>query len=311
MSEEPQVTIRKAGRDEVDFILGDVDLSLANSLRRTMLAEVPTLAIDLVEILVNTSVLADEFLSHRLGLVPLDSEDIDQLKYTRDCTCEDHCEKCSVTLELRAHCDSDETMNVYSSHLTIVSTNTGLNLGAPVVRDPERKGVLLCKLKKHQQLHVRCVAKKGIAKEHAKWSPCAAIGFEYDPWNKLKHTDYWFEESVEDEWPKSANCEWEEPPVPGERFDYNAKPNRFYVNLETTGPLKPNEVFSKGCIELQKKIANIVFELDKLDQQQLQAQANGATAYAGQTVYGGANGTTYGDVVGGGQTSYDFGTGRW
>ncbi|GMF01090.1 unnamed protein product [[Candida] boidinii] len=112
MSAEPQVTIRKAGRDEVDFILSDVDLSLANSIRRVMIAEVPTLAIDLVEITVNTSVLADEFISHRLGLIPLESEDIDQLKYTRECTCEDHCDKCSVVLELNAICDSEETMNV-------------------------------------------------------------------------------------------------------------------------------------------------------------------------------------------------------
>ncbi|KAM9886491.1 hypothetical protein OXX79_014153, partial [Metschnikowia pulcherrima] len=55
----PRVTIRQTERDRVDFILRGVDLSLANSLRRTMLAEVPTLAIDLVEIDANTSVLAD------------------------------------------------------------------------------------------------------------------------------------------------------------------------------------------------------------------------------------------------------------
>lgn len=304
MSKEPQVTIRKAGRDDVDFILGDVDLALANSLRRTMLGEVPTLAIDLVDIKTNSSVLADEFLAHRLGLVPLESEDIDQLKYTRDCTCEDHCEKCSVTLQLKARCDNEDTMNVYSSHLVIVSPQTGLNLGQPVVRDPQKKGVLLCKLKKHQALDITCIAKKGIAKEHAKWQPCAAIGFEYDPWNKLEHTDLWYEEDADTEWPKSANCEWEEPPVPGERFDYNAKPERFYMNVETTGVLKPNEVFAKGCQGLQKKIANIVFELDKLEQKTQEEQ--GAGEY---DEYGGA-----GAGASAGAEEYDDGeyeAGRW
>ena len=301
MSAEPQVTIRKAGRDEVDFILSDVDLSLANSIRRVMIAEVPTLAIDLVELTVNTSVLADEFISHRLGLVPLESEDIDQLKYTRECTCEDHCDKCSVVLELNAICDSEETMNVYSSALYVSSGDTGLNLGHPVVRDPQKKGILLCKLKKHQQLKLRCIAKKGISKEHAKWSPCAAIGFEYDPWNKLQHTDYWYDEDIDAEWPKSANCEWEEPPVAGEKFDFWAKPNKFYFNVETLGSLKPNEVFGKGIAELQKKIANIVFELDKFDQNK-----------GGNTAYGGIE---YGAT--GGATSYEQdddmndATGRW
>ncbi|GME68078.1 unnamed protein product [Ambrosiozyma monospora] len=213
-------------------------------------------------------------------------------------------------------------MNIYSTHLAITSPQTGLTLGNPVVRDAAKHGVLLCKLKKHQQLHLRCIAKKGIAKEHAKWSPCAAIGFEYDPYNKLKHTDYWYEEDVESEWPKSANCDWEEPPIPGEPFDYTAKPNKFYFNVETTGALKPNEVFSKGCTELQKKIANIVFELDKTDQPQNQvgAPSGGANGNApGQSIYGGitsygSGSSGYGSGFSGGQTTYaesSGSAGRW
>lgn len=34
---------------------------------------------------------------------------------------------------------------------------------------------------------------QGIAKYHAKWSPVSAVGYEYDPHNKLRHTTYWFE----------------------------------------------------------------------------------------------------------------------
>jgi len=51
------------------------------------------------------------------------------------------------------------------------------------------------------------VAAQGRALEHAKWSPCAAVGFEYDPYNKLKHTDLWFEVGTDprDEWPVSEN----------------------------------------------------------------------------------------------------------
>jgi len=47
-----------------------VSESLANAIRRSV-EEVPTLAIDEVEIFKNDSALYDEFLAHRMGLVPL------------------------------------------------------------------------------------------------------------------------------------------------------------------------------------------------------------------------------------------------
>jgi DNA-directed RNA polymerase, alpha subunit/40 kD subunit len=291
----PTVTIRESERDHVDFILKDVDMSMANSLRRVMLAEVPTLAIDLVEIDVNTSVLADEFLSHRLGLIPLSSEGIESLSYSRDCTCDNYCPKCSVKLELTAKCDTDSTMNVYSSDLA--KFHNGSRLGDPVIRDEQRRGPLICKLRKHQELRITCIAKKGIAKEHAKWSPCSAVGFEYDPWNKLKHTDYWYEIDADEEWPRSTNCEWEEVPDPEAPFDYRATPTNFYIDVETTGNMPPNEVVLKSIEILQLKLAGISVELNKHSVEASNANAGGFTTY-GRTDYGGdspnGDGTPYG-----------------
>jgi len=90
----------------------------------------------------------------------------------------------------------------------------------------------LAKLAKGQEIHLRCIATKvrSLARSppsfasqtreltvcmlvslhragHSKWSPCAAVGFEYDPYNKLKHTDLWFEVGTDprDEWPVSEN----------------------------------------------------------------------------------------------------------
>ncbi|KAI5965948.1 rpb3 [Candida pseudojiufengensis] len=280
----PSVTIRDTEKDRVDFVLRDVDLSVANSLRRTMLAEVPTLSIDLVEIDVNTSVLADEFLSHRLGLIPLISEGIENLSYSRDCTCETYCPKCSVVLKLTAKCDTDSTMNVYASDLA--KFNNASKLGDPVIRDPQGRGPIICKLRKHQELNLTCIAKKGIAKEHAKWSPCAAVGFEYDPWNKLKHTDYWYEVDANEEWPKSENCKWEDPPDPEAKFDYKAVPSTYYFNVETVGNLPPKDVVTQGIVALQHKLAAISMELRKENVEGNAANAGGFTTY-GRTDYGG------------------------
>jgi len=69
----PNIRIIDMKDDYIQFELTDTDISVANTLRRIMLAEVPILAIDLVEFENNTSVLVDEFIAHRLGLIPLRS----------------------------------------------------------------------------------------------------------------------------------------------------------------------------------------------------------------------------------------------
>ncbi len=83
---------------------------------------------------------------------------------------------------------------------------------------------------------------KGLAKEHAKWSPCSAVAFEYDPYNKLRHTTHWYEYDAKKEWPLSTNAQEEEPPRDDEPFDFAAKPSKFYLEIETDGSLGPQEV---------------------------------------------------------------------
>lgn len=124
----PKVKIRELRDDYAKFELRDTDASMANALRRVMIAEVPTIAIDLVEIEVNSSVLNDEFIAHRLGLIPLTSERAMSMRFSRDCDACDgdgQCEFCSVEFHLRAKCHSDQTLDVtskdlYSSDHTVV-----------------------------------------------------------------------------------------------------------------------------------------------------------------------------------------------
>ncbi|TFK44711.1 DNA-directed RNA polymerase [Crucibulum laeve] len=327
---EPTVRIRELKKDRVNFVLENVDLAFANSVRRVVIADIPTVAIDMVEIEVNTTVLPDEFIAHRLGMVPLMSSNCDEaIRYTRDCTCLAGCSYCSILLVLNVACHDDNTMDVTSSHLEVVPfpeetemmpdpgeelSRRGDYFGHPVGKnEPGVAPVLLCKIRKGQELKIRCTAKKGIAKEHAKWSPCSAVSFEYDPYNKLRHTTYWYETDERSEWPLGENAQEEEPPREDEPFDYNAKPGKFYFEVETDGSLGPQEVVMKGLAELQTKLANLILglksqpEIDMLPGD-THPHANGQGADGGTWTGGGGggnNGSGWGSGGSGG------GTGGW
>lgn len=182
----PRVKIRELKDDYMKFELRDTDASVANALRRVMISEVPTIAIDLVEIEVNSSVLNDEFIAHRLGLIPLTSERAMAMRFSRDCDACDgdgQCEYCSVEFHLRVKCITDQTLDVSSKDL-ISSDHTVTPVDVPggdASVESDGRGIIIVKLRRGQELRLRAIARKGIGKDHAKWSPAATVTFMYEP----------------------------------------------------------------------------------------------------------------------------------
>ena len=66
-----RVEVQTLTEEEAVFDLIGIDAALANAFRRILLAEVPTMAIEKVFILNNTSMIQDEVLAQRLGLIPI------------------------------------------------------------------------------------------------------------------------------------------------------------------------------------------------------------------------------------------------
>jgi DNA-directed RNA polymerase alpha subunit len=184
---------------ELNFSLTGTDVSVANAIRRTMIAEVPTMAIELVTVKENTSALHDEYIAHRLGLIPLVSTRADEFQFARDCGCEDHCPKCSVVFVLNEMFGNDgdssvegDTMIVNSKHLknmydskelceTVVPVHSSGDFEqASTGADGQVFGITITKLARGQKIHMEMIARKGIGKEHAKWSPMCTVSYQRD-----------------------------------------------------------------------------------------------------------------------------------
>lgn len=142
-------------------------VAFVNSIRRAILESVPTMAIEDVEIRKNSSVIYDEVVAHRLGLIPL-TTDLGSYNLPSKCKCNgEGCASCQVKLTLEAEGPGIVTASEMKS------------------KDPKVKPVFpetpIVKLLKGQKIEVEAIAMLGTGKAHSKWSPAHV-------WYKNKET---------------------------------------------------------------------------------------------------------------------------
>lgn len=156
-------TIKILERDNYHIVIefSDIPRQYVNALRRLSISQVPTFAIDDVVVLENSSVMHDEAIAHRLGLIPLRT-DLERFVMPHDCDCNSTlgCSKCRVLLVL----------DTESQDKTKVITSADLISEDDVVK-PVNGEIPIVSLAPGQKLKFEAYARLGTGKSHAKWQP--------------------------------------------------------------------------------------------------------------------------------------------
>jgi DNA-directed RNA polymerase subunit D len=158
------IKIVENDNNRVVLEFNNIPRQYVNAVRRLSISEVPTFAIDDVVMLENSSVMHDEAVAHRLGLVPLRT-DLQRFVLPNLCECKSSlgCSKCRVLLVLDSEA-SDKTKVITSAEL--VSEDDTVK--------PTSKEIPIIVLAPGQKLKFEAYARLGLGKDHAKWQPTSA-----------------------------------------------------------------------------------------------------------------------------------------
>ena len=184
MEKNMEIKILSLDEEECVFDLIGVDASVANALRRVLLAEVPTIAIEDVFIESNTSIIQDEVLAHRLGLIPIKVdpnafEDFDANDGPTDLN--------TIVFKLEAFCEEDPEKNSEENTKTVYSGDfEWIPQGNQEEKFPDGIGpvhdnITVALLRPGQHIRLEAHCRKGIGKDHTKYSPSATASYRLLP----------------------------------------------------------------------------------------------------------------------------------
>lgn len=178
-----QIEIVEMEDRKAKFILRNSSPAMANALRRTMLQDIPKMAIDKVEFHLgpimqddkeyeSVTSLFDEIIAHRLGLIPVPTND--QFTFQKDCSCGGvGCPGCTIMYSL----NKVGPGTVLSGDLMPLGDST------LKVKD---EAIPIVELTDTQAVLIYATAVMGTAKQHVKWQAAFGVGYSYMPTVTIK-----------------------------------------------------------------------------------------------------------------------------
>lgn len=187
-----KVKVQRLSQRSIEFDLVGVDASIANAFRRIIIAEVPTACIEHVYVWDNTTVIVDEVLAQRVGLIPLNVDPA--LMEMRDSS-NQSTDRNTIVFTVKLECsrnkeapkDSTDPKELYinhellSSHLVWKPAGEQQEVFAANPPAPTNPNIVLAKLRPGQAVEMELHAIKGVGKDHAKFSPVATATYRILP----------------------------------------------------------------------------------------------------------------------------------
>ena len=232
-AQAPHFTLRPNETEEyLEFSLHNTAISCANAIRRIVLADIEMYAISQedIEMTENTSPLHNEYITHRMSLLPI-YQGYPNLDHLTFFLCKP--QKTEESIENDQHGIMDVTTDLLSIH--DASSDTWVN-----PKDIFLDSYLITKLNVKQKLRGSFRLRKGTAAEHSRWQAVSTISYRYEVEKDRSGTSY-------DGITLEEERQWIQ--------DKNGEPKGFLFYLETSGLLPPRMVIQKSLGILLSKIS--------------------------------------------------------
>lgn len=266
------INFKEININEGEILFKDIDRSIINSLRRILVSEVPSYCLDTIELKKNNTLMNDEYLVHRLGLVPfIFLENEENFRNQENCNCINGCKKCKLYFLLEKENNTDELMPVYSSDLKMEETEEYKI--KPVEYDNFENGILICYLDKNESISLRGRIYKGIGKEHAKWSSVSNVSFKEISSIKIKKNNLsdieidkvisscpvnlFYKEDGVLKIKNQENCIQCSQCLENSNIELTYKPNNFLMNIESNGSYSVKNLVKKSLSILNEKLNSL------------------------------------------------------
>jgi DNA-directed RNA polymerase subunit D len=175
-----RVQIIELNDRKIKVIVEGFPVAFMNSVRRAVLSDVPTMAVDFAYFYDNTTSVYDEIIAHRLGLVVLKSDEaLKKYRSPEECKDSDETDRnCFVEIIIRKEVSESSDRGIYLKASDMESSDPDVT---PVY--PETP---ITYLAPGQRVHIVAYARLGRGREHGKWSPASISVLKYTPILRIK-----------------------------------------------------------------------------------------------------------------------------